>query len=81
MTQSTCPREEFFRRMVKKMMKGKTNKERRLYRRVIKEAKKDGSYPALVNEVLEPYERSFLSNLTDLALNLEEFAKEPDKQE
>ena len=71
MIQPTCPREEFFLRMVKKMMKGKTNKERRLYRRVIKEAKKDGSYPALINEVLEPYERhlalpSRLPNLKDL---------------
>ena len=71
MIQSTCPREEFFLRMVKKISKGKTNKERRQFRRAIKEAKKDGSYPALVNEVLEPYERhlalpSRLPNLKDL---------------
>jgi len=53
MIEETCPREELFNSLVKKMSKGKTNKERRLFRRVIKEAKKDGSYPALVNEVLD----------------------------
>jgi hypothetical protein len=49
-----CPkeREEFFNSIVKKMSKGKTNKERREFRRTIKEAKKDGSYSALVNEVV-----------------------------
>jgi hypothetical protein len=46
-------KDTYLRKAAKKMSKGKTNKERRLYRRVIKEAKKDGSYPALVNEVLD----------------------------
>ena len=53
MIEERCPREDFFISFVKKISKGKTNKERRQFRRAIKEAKKDGSYPALVNEVID----------------------------